>query len=63
LLAGYGLKDQQIDAQLKITPEKTPRCRNRFLDVGLEALEKDVCNRTSAFTTWNFCRGILWTRI
>jgi len=42
LLAGSGLQDQQIAAQLKITPEKAARWRNRFLDGGLEALEKDA---------------------
>jgi transposase len=42
LLAGSGRQDQQIAAQLKITPEKVARWRNRFLDGGLEALEKDA---------------------
>lgn len=42
LLASSGLQDQQIAAQLKITPEKAARWRNRFLDGGLEALEKDA---------------------
>ncbi|MGC2658005.1 MAG: helix-turn-helix domain-containing protein, partial [Bryobacteraceae bacterium] len=37
LLAGAGLQDQQIAAQLQITPEKAARWRNRFLDGGLEA--------------------------
>jgi transposase len=52
LLAGSGLQDQQIAAQLKITPEKAARWRNRFLDGGLEALEKDAPRpgRTPAIT-------------
>lgn len=53
LLASSGLQDQQIAAQLKITPEKAARWRNRFLDGGLEALEKDAPRpgRTPAITT------------
>jgi len=42
LLANAGLQDQQIAAKLKITPEKAARWRNRFLDGGLVALEKDA---------------------
>jgi transposase len=42
LLAGEGLQDQQIAAQLKITPEKAARWRNRFLDGGFAALDKDA---------------------
>ncbi len=42
LLAGAGLQDQQIAAKLKITPEKAARWRNRFLDGGVAALEKDA---------------------
>jgi transposase len=42
LLAGAGLQDQQIAAQLKITPEKAARWRNRFLDGGMSALDKDA---------------------
>jgi transposase len=42
LLAGTRLQDQQIAAQLKITAEKAARWRNRFLDGGLSALEKDA---------------------
>ena len=42
LLAGAGLQDRQIAAQLKITPEKAARWRNRFLDGGLAALERDA---------------------
>jgi len=41
-LAGAGLQDQQIAAKLKITPEKAARWRNRFLDGGCAALEKDA---------------------
>jgi transposase len=46
------MQDQQIAAQLKITPEKAARWRNRFLDGGLEALEKDAPRpgRTPAIT-------------
>ena len=42
LLASAGLQDQQIAAKLKITPEKAARWRNRFLEGGLAALEKDA---------------------
>ena len=42
LLASAGLQDQQIAAKLKITPEKAARWRNRFLDGGLAALDKDA---------------------
>ena len=42
LLAGAGFQDQQIAARLKITPEKAARWRNRFLDGGLTALDKDA---------------------
>src|SRR5579864_5932353 len=42
LLAGAGLRDQQIAAKLKITPEKAARWRNRFLDGGFAALDKDA---------------------
>src|SRR5712675_1177660 len=42
LLAGAGLQDRQIAARLKITPEKAARWRNRFLDGGLAALDKDA---------------------
>jgi transposase len=42
LLASAGLQDQQIAAKLKITPEKVARWRNRFLEGGLAALEKDA---------------------
>jgi len=52
LLASAGLQDPQIAAELKITPEKAARWRNRFLDGGLEALEKDAPRpgRTPAIT-------------
>ena len=52
LLAGSGCQDRQIAAQLKITPEKAARWRNRFLEAGLEALEKDASRsgRTPAIT-------------
>jgi transposase len=42
LLAAAGLQDRQIAAQLKITPEKAARWRNRFLDGGAAALDKDA---------------------
>ena len=45
LLAGADLQDQQIAARLKITPEKAARWRNRFLDEGFAALEKDAPRR------------------
>jgi transposase len=37
-----GLQDQQIAAELSITPEKAARWRNRFLDGCLVALQKDA---------------------
>jgi transposase len=42
LLAARGLQDQQIAAKLKITAAKAARWRNRFLDGGLAALDKDA---------------------
>lgn len=42
LLAAAGQQDQQIAASLRITPEKAARWRNRFLEGGLAALEKDA---------------------
>ena len=42
LLAASGCQDRQIAARLKITPEKAARWRNRFLDAGLAALDKDA---------------------
>jgi transposase len=41
-LAHAGLQDREIAARLKITPEKAARWRNRFLDEGLSALERDA---------------------
>jgi transposase len=53
LLAGAGLQDQQIAAELRITPEKAARWRNRFLDGGIAALERDAPRpgRTPTITT------------
>jgi len=42
LLAAAGLQNQQIAAELSITPEKAARWRSRFLSGGLAALEKDA---------------------
>ena len=42
LLAAAGLQDKQIAAKLGIMPEKAARWRNRFLEGGVEALEKDA---------------------
>lgn len=42
LLAAAGLQDKQIAAKLRIMPEKAARWRNRFLDGGLAALERDA---------------------
>jgi transposase len=36
------VRDQQIAAELGITPEKAARWRNRYLDGGIDALEKDA---------------------
>jgi transposase len=41
LRAAAGMQDQQIAAELGITPEKVARWRNRYLDGGIKALEKD----------------------
>jgi len=42
LLAADGMQDKQIAAKLQIMPEKAARWRNRFLDGGIAALEKDA---------------------
>jgi transposase len=42
LMAAAGMQDKQIAAKLRIMPEKASRWRNRFLDGGLAALEKDA---------------------
>lgn len=40
--AASGMEDQQIASELGITPEKAARWRNRYLDGGINALEKDA---------------------
>jgi len=40
--AASGMQDQQIASELGITPEKAARWRNRYLDGGIDALEKDA---------------------
>ena len=42
LQAADGLQDQQIANALMITPEKAARWRNRFLDGGVAALQKEA---------------------
>jgi transposase len=42
LLAAAGMQDKQIAAKLRIMPEKAARWRNRFLDGGLTALDKNA---------------------
>lgn len=42
LLAHAGLRNQPIATRLRITPEKVARWRNRFLNGGISALEKDA---------------------
>lgn len=42
LRAASGLENQQIADELNITPEKVARWRNRFVDGGFTALEKDA---------------------
>ena len=42
LLAAAGLQDKRIADKLGIMPEKVARWRNRFLEGGCEALEKDA---------------------
>lgn len=40
--AASGMQNQQIASELAITPEKAARWRNRYLDGGIDALEKDA---------------------
>jgi len=42
LLAADGLENQQIARRMRITPEKAARWRQRFLQGGMAALEKDA---------------------
>jgi transposase len=42
LLAAEGKLDKEIAAQLGVSPHKAARWRNRFLDAGLEGLQKDA---------------------
>jgi transposase len=42
LWASEGLENKQIAAEMGIMPEKAARWRNRFLEGGLAALEKDA---------------------
>jgi len=42
LRAGAGMQDRQIASELRITPEKSARWRNRFLDCGIDGLQKDA---------------------
>lgn len=42
LLAADGKLDKEIAAELHITPEKVARWRNRYLDGGLVALQRDA---------------------
>jgi transposase len=42
LCAAGGKQDKDIARELGITPEKAARWRNRFLDGGMAALEKDA---------------------
>ena len=42
LRAAAGEQDQQIASELGITPEKAARWRNRYLDGGIRAFEKDA---------------------
>lgn len=42
LRAADGYQDKEIAAELRITPEKAARWRNRFLDGGMAALQKDA---------------------
>jgi len=42
LRAAEGMQDKEIAQEFSITPEKSARWRNRFLEGGLAALEKDA---------------------
>jgi transposase len=42
LRAADGLREEEIAQELGITPEKEGRWRNRFLDGGIAALQKDA---------------------
>ena|ERR1035437_950939 len=61
LLAAAGMQDKQIAAKLRIMPEKAARWRNRFLDGGLAALNKDVPRpgRTPTITPTKF-QEVIW---
>lgn len=52
LLAAAGRQNQEIAAELSITPQKAARWRDRFLSLGLAGLEKDAPRpgRTPAIT-------------
>jgi transposase len=52
LRAANGLRDKEIAQELDITPEKAARWRNRFLDGGITALQKDAARpgRTRTIT-------------
>jgi len=52
LLAAEGKPDLEIASELGISAKKAARWRNRFLDVGIEALEKDAARpgRTPSIT-------------
>lgn len=53
LMAAGGMQDKEIASRMQITPEKAARWRNRFLDGGLSALDKDAPRpgRTPSITT------------
>src|ERR1700756_2929184 len=42
LRAAEGMQDKEIAQEFSLTPEKSARWRNRFLEGGLAALEKDA---------------------
>ena len=50
LRAAAGLQDRQIAVELGITPEKAARWRNRYLDGGIHALEKDAARALKLFS-------------
>jgi len=55
LLADAGLQDQQIALELRITPAKAARWRNRYLDYDRRAIEKDAA-RLGKWRTLNAAR-------
>ena len=63
LLAADGMENQQIAAQMSVTPKKAARWRNRFLAGGIAALKRDAPRpgRTRTITEGNVKRVVEMT--